>query len=112
MNRFLTRKRNINFLILTVVLLSLFSWFVISIPASSLLNHIFFYSILFGINFSFFMFLFAKYETAVVFSGGIVLYFILRFLHLRHPLYGILLFICCIAILRLTTKKERETKNE
>gem|GEM_PF-1714110 len=112
MNRFFTRKRNINFLILTVVLLSLFSWFVISIPPNTFLNHILFYSILFGITVSFFLFLFASYKTALVFAGGVVVSFLLRFLHLRHPLYAVLLFICCIAVLRLATKKERGTKKE
>jgi len=112
MNRFLTQKRNVGFLLLTFVLMSLFSWFVITVSPDTILNQIFFYIILFGIFFSLFHFLFANSKTAVICSGGVGIYFFLRFLHLRHPIYGIILLLCCMAALRFAKQKKRETKNE
>jgi len=112
MNRFFARKRNIGFLLLTVVLMTLFSWFVITFPPNTILNNVLFYIILFGISFSFLFFVFAKAKTALVYASGFVLYFLLRFLHLRHPIYGVLLFICCVAVLRLISPKEKQTKIE
>jgi len=112
MKAFLTQKRNIGFLFLTVILLSFFSWFVISIPPTTILSHIFFYLIVFGISFSFLLYVFARIETAIVLACGMTLYFFLRFLQLRHPIYTLVLFICSLAVLRLTNKKGLKKPNE
>ncbi len=106
MHGFFARKRNIGFLFLTIALLSLFSWFVVSVPPDTIFSHISLYVIVFGISFFLFLFIFADIWVSSVYAGGIIIYLFLRFLHLRHPLYAVLLFICCIAVVRLISAKK------
>jgi hypothetical protein len=52
------------------------------------------------------MFIFASKKEAIIITIGGIIYFLLRFLNLRHPLYLILLVACCISIQIMMSKKQ------
>ncbi len=101
MREFFTKKRNIGFLLLAVVFLSILSWFIVSFPPDTFVRFILFYTFLFGLSITLCLYIFADLKQSLIVSGSIVMYFLLRSFNLRHPIYGILLFICCLSILRL-----------
>lgn len=101
MKRFWEKKRSVGYLLFTVVLLSLFSWFLVSFPPEALFHYVVFYVLLFGLCMTFGMYVFADALPSAVASVGVVIYFLLRSFNLRHPVYGILLVICCLSVLRL-----------
>lgn len=101
MKRFFHKQRNVGFLFLTVVFLSVFSWFVVTFPPEALFHHLVFYVLLLGLSLTLCLYVFAEIGQSLIISGGVIIYFLLRSFNLRHPLYLFLLFICCVSILRL-----------
>ena len=75
------------------------AWFINSVSPDILWMQAIFYAILGIITFCLSMFIFASKKEAVLISLGTIVYFLLRSLNLRHPLYLILL----IAVLYSTS---------
>jgi len=98
MKRFFHKERNINYLIFAIVALCGLAWFVNCISPDVLWLQAIFYVILGIITFCLSMFIFASNKEALLISIGTIIYFLLRSLNLRHPLYLILLIALLISI--------------
>lgn len=103
-------RRNAGFLLLAVVFLSLFSWFAITFPPVGFFHFLFFFLLVFGFCFTLLLYLFARIMPAVVFSCAVIVYLLLRLLHLTHPIYGIFLLIVSFAVLKTLPKKSTQKK--
>ncbi|MFH0749990.1 MAG: hypothetical protein V1917_03720 [Candidatus Gottesmanbacteria bacterium] len=108
MKRFFHKKRNIGFLLLAVVLLSIFSWFIVSFSPLAILQYVVFYLLLFGLSITLSMYIFADVRQSLILSVGVVIYLLLRSCNLRHPVYLFLLFVCCVSVLRLFSQPKNE----
>lgn len=106
MKRFLLRERNINYLIFSVVGLCALASFISIVPPDTIAIQGIFYAVLGIILFCLSMFVFASKQEAIIITIGGIVYFLLRFLNLRHPLYLILLIACCISIQIMISKKQ------
>jgi len=107
MHQFLSHQRNFSHLLISIVLLSAFSWFITTIGPDSIWQYVVFYGLLAGTLFFFLLFLFANLRFAIIVAGSFCVYFLLRSFNLLHPIYGILLLFCAISLVRLwkQTKK-------
>lgn len=91
MKRFWHRERNINYLIFSIIGLCGLAWFITGVSPDILWMQGIFYAALGIIMFCLGMFVFASKKEAFLISIGSIVYFILRSLNLRHPLYLLLL---------------------
>lgn len=105
MKRFWHKQRNINYLIFAIVGLCALASFISIVPPETIIVQYIFYAILEIIMFCLSMFIFASKKEALLISIGSIVYFLLRFLNLRHPLYLILLISCCVSIQIMISKK-------
>jgi len=106
MKRFFHKERNINYLIFSIVALCGLAWFINVVTPDILWMQSIFYVALGIITFCLSMFIFASNKEALLISIGTIIYFLLRSLNLRHPLYLILL-IAVLASIRQYTQPSK-----
>jgi len=106
MKRFLHKERNINYLIFTIIGLCGLAWFVNSVSPDLFWLQCIFYVALGIITFCVSMFVFASTKEARLISIGTIVYFLLRSLNLRHPLYLILLIAVLYSIAVYYNKRD------
>ena len=109
MHTFFTKKRTIGFLINFVIVTCLLAWFINIVMPDTILYQCVFYILLGTAVFFLCMYVFADKLIALIAGLGTVFYFFLRFLHLRHPIYLLLVCLCCYSIYHVTATKKPPT---
>jgi FtsH-binding integral membrane protein len=98
MKRFWHKDRNINYLIFTIVGLCGIAWFMNGVSPEAPWGQLFFYVFLGIISFCLGMYILASKKEALLVAIGAIVYFLLRSLNLRHPIYLILLIAVLYSI--------------
>lgn len=102
MKRFWHKERNINYLIFSIVGSSGLAWFINAVSPDIVWMQCAFYVILGIIMFCIGMFIFASKKESFLLSVGSIVYFFLRSLNLRHPIYLVLLIAVLVSVRQYT----------
>lgn len=90
--------RNPWWLVLGISGISSIAWFVNTYPPDSLMRIASFFLLFFGTSFFLSRFLINNVRRALLLSLGLTVFFLLRLLGLREPIYIVLLFITLISL--------------
>lgn len=90
-------------MLITIFIFSLFAWFINSYSPNGNLQLLLFFTLWFISVYSLIFTIIMKFRLSLIISLGATVYLLLRFWHLTHPLYLILLLLTLIS-LELTLK--------
>jgi len=90
------KPKNFTALFITIASASLLGWYVNAFPPETFFHYLWFFLIITVLFGSFFYFLFQVWWRSCLYTGGIILFLLLRLLGLKHILYAILLFIILV----------------
>lgn len=105
MPRLHTKMRKRGPLILGIILLLFLIGLVMTVPPDSIIVRILFFVLFFGATFYTAKYGFNQTRRALLLSSGLTLYIFIRFLHLFHWLYLVLICILVVALEVYSGKK-------